>query len=55
LTQPFFRGDSARTAATGSGLGLTIVARSVKRMGGTLSMDTPASGGLRVALKFRAA
>ena len=32
LTQPFYRGDTARTSATGSGLGLAIVERSVQRM-----------------------
>ena len=35
LTKPFFRGDAARTAATGAGLGLSIVDKTVQRMGGT--------------------
>ena len=34
LTTPFFRGDAARTAATGAGLGLAIVEKAVQRMGG---------------------
>jgi two-component system osmolarity sensor histidine kinase EnvZ len=32
--KPFFRGDAARTAATGAGLGLAIVDKTVQRMGG---------------------
>ena len=31
LTTPFFRGDSARTAATGAGLGLAIVDKEIGR------------------------
>ncbi len=34
LTTPFYRGDAARTAATGAGLGLAIVEKSIQRMGG---------------------
>ncbi len=34
LTTPFYRGDAARTAATGAGHGLAIVEKSVQRMGG---------------------
>ena len=55
LTQPFFRGDAARSAATGSGLGLTIVERSVQRMGGTFSVANHPSGGLLAQMKFRLA
>ena len=55
LTQPFFRGDTARTAATGSGLGLTIVERSVQRMGGTFSVANHPSGGLLAQMKFKLA
>ena len=36
LTTPFFRGDAARTAATGAGLGLAIVEKALQRMGGAL-------------------
>jgi two-component system osmolarity sensor histidine kinase EnvZ len=53
LTQPFFRGDTARTAATGSGLGLAIVERSVQRMGGTFSVFNNSAGGLMALMKFR--
>jgi len=53
LTQPFFRGDTARTDATGSGLGLAIVERSVQRMGGTFSVFNNSAGGLMALMKFR--
>jgi len=53
LTQPFFRGDEARTAATGAGLGLAIVARSVQRMGGLFSLANSSTGGLVAVMKFR--
>ena len=53
LTQPFFRGDTARTSATGSGLGLAIVERSVQRMGGTFSVFNNSAGGLMALMKFR--
>ena len=38
LTTPFFRGDAARTAATGAGLGLAIVDKAMQRMGGSLEL-----------------
>jgi two-component system, OmpR family, osmolarity sensor histidine kinase EnvZ len=52
LTQPFFRGDSARTAATGSGLGLAIVNKTVSRMGGRLTLANSSSGGLAAHIKL---
>jgi two-component system osmolarity sensor histidine kinase EnvZ len=55
LTQPFFRADSARTSALGSGLGLSIVERSIDRMGGQLVFSTPASGGLQATIFLRQA
>ena len=55
LTQPFYRGDTARTSATGSGLGLAIVERSVQRMGGTFSVFNNSAGGLMALMKFRQA
>jgi two-component system osmolarity sensor histidine kinase EnvZ len=55
LTQPFFRGDTARTSATGSGLGLAIVERSVQRMGGTFSVFNNSAGGLMALMKLRLA
>ena len=53
LTQPFYRGDAARTAATGAGLGLAIVERSVQRMGGTFSVFNHNNGGLMALMKFK--
>ena len=55
LTQAFFRGDSARTSAAGAGLGLSIVEKTVQRMGGTVSVTCPSSGGLAVALRLNKA
>ncbi|MEI8324929.1 MAG: ATP-binding protein, partial [Betaproteobacteria bacterium] len=46
LTTPFFRGDAARTAAMGAGLGLSIVERNLQRMGGKLELVNTSSGGL---------
>jgi len=46
LSKPFFRSDSARTAATGAGLGLSIVDKTVQRMGGVLTLSNSSSGGL---------
>ena len=53
LTRPFFRGDSARTAATGAGLGLAIVEKTVERMGGVFGLANTASGGLVAHIKLR--
>lgn len=55
LTQPFFRANSARTSAMGSGLGLSIVERSIKRMGGQLEFSTPETGGLQASITLRLA
>ena len=55
LTTPFFRGDAARTAATGAGLGLTIVDNSMQRMRGQVEFANADSGGLVVHLRLRQA
>ena len=55
LTRPFFRGDSARTSATGSGLGLSIVVKMVENMGGTLQLANHPSGGLMATIRLRRA
>ncbi|MCB1994677.1 MAG: HAMP domain-containing protein [Burkholderiaceae bacterium] len=55
LTTPFFRGDAARTAATGAGLGLAIVEKSLQRMGGQLEVANAAEGGFVVHLRLRRA
>lgn len=46
MTKPFVRGDAARTEAKGAGLGLAIVDKTVKRMGGTLNLSNAQSSGL---------
>ncbi|MHB1200733.1 MAG: sensor histidine kinase [Polaromonas sp.] len=53
LTRPFFRGDAARTAATGAGLGLAIVDKTIQRMGGMFSLANTESGGLAAHIKLR--
>ncbi|HEY9109176.1 MAG TPA: ATP-binding protein [Roseateles sp.] len=55
LTTPFYRGDAARTAASGAGLGLAIVEKSVQRLGGQLSISNSPDGGLLTVLKLQAA
>jgi len=55
LTTPFFRGDAARTAATGAGLGLAIVEKSMQRMGGQLEIQNAPEGGLMMHLRFKRA
>lgn len=51
LTEPFFRGESARTTP-GSGLGLAIVRRSAERMGGTCELRNADGGGLAVTVRL---
>lgn len=53
LTKPFFRGDAARTAATGAGLGLAIVDKTVQRMGGIFALANTTSGGLAAHVRLR--
>ena len=55
IMRPFFRADSARTAAQGTGLGLPIVARSVENMDGQLQVVNAPSGGLMVIVQLRQA
>jgi two-component system osmolarity sensor histidine kinase EnvZ len=55
LTTVFFRGDSARTSATGAGLGLAIVEKNIQRMGGTLLLRNRDSGGLSVRIELNRA
>lgn len=52
LTQPFFRGDAARTEASGAGLGLAIVEKAVKRMRGTLTLRNRPDRGLEVRIRL---
>ena len=53
MTQPFFRGDAARTSATGAGLGLAIVEKTIQRMGGQFALANSVSGGLAAHIKLR--
>jgi two-component system osmolarity sensor histidine kinase EnvZ len=53
LTTPFFRGDAARTAATGAGLGLAIVEKAVARMGGSLELSNAPDGGLMAHVRLK--
>jgi len=55
LTTPFFRGDAARTAATGAGLGLAIVEKSVQRLGGQLELGNAEGGGLLTVIRLQKA
>jgi two-component system osmolarity sensor histidine kinase EnvZ len=55
LTQPFFRGEAARTAANGAGLGLAIVEKTMQRMGGTFHIANSSTGGLSANLRLQRA
>jgi two-component system osmolarity sensor histidine kinase EnvZ len=52
LTQPFYRGNTARTSAVGSGLGLAIVERAIERMGGKFRVFNHADGGLMAVIEL---
>ena len=55
LTTPFFRGDAARTAATGADLGLAIVKKSLQRMDGNLELANARDSGLIAHIRLRKA
>jgi two-component system osmolarity sensor histidine kinase EnvZ len=56
LTTPFYRGDAARTAATGAGLGLAIVEKALQRMGGQFELaNAPDDGGLVAHIRLKRA
>ena len=55
LTTPFYRGDAARTAATGAGLGLAIVEKALQRMGGQFEIDNAPDGGLVCHIRLKRA
>ena len=55
LTKPFFRGNAARTEATGAGLGLSIVEKTIGRMGGKFALGNSSSGGLVAQIKLQRA
>lgn len=52
LLQPFYRGEAARTTANGAGLGLAIVDKTVRRMGGSFAIANAASGGLSANIRL---
>ena len=53
LTAPFYRGDAARTAATGAGLGLAIVDKALQRMGGSLELANAEGGGFVAHVRLK--
>jgi two-component system osmolarity sensor histidine kinase EnvZ len=55
LTKPFFRGDAARSAAAGAGLGLAIVEKTVQRMGGIFALANTSSSGLAAHIQLHRA
>jgi two-component system osmolarity sensor histidine kinase EnvZ len=55
LTQPFYRGEAARTAANGAGLGLAIVDKAIQRMGGAFALNNSTTGGLSANIKLQRA
>jgi two-component system osmolarity sensor histidine kinase EnvZ len=55
LTTPFVRGEAARTADSGTGLGLALVSRAVSAMGGSMVIGNAADGGFVVTLRLRRA
>jgi two-component system osmolarity sensor histidine kinase EnvZ len=55
LTKPFYRGEAARTAANGAGLGLAIVEKTIRRMGGAFALTNSSGGGLSANIKLQRA
>jgi two-component system osmolarity sensor histidine kinase EnvZ len=52
LLRPFSRGEAARTGVSGAGLGLAIVERLLKHVGGTLKMLPRSGGGLTARIEL---
>jgi len=55
LTKPFYRGEAARTAANGAGLGLAIVEKTIQRMGGSFALSNASTGGLSANIRMQRA
>lgn len=55
LTTPFYRGDEARSDVRGAGLGLAIVEKIVRRMGGELHLSNRPEGGLSIEIRLKPA
>ena len=53
ITKPFFRGEAARTAANGAGLGLAIVEKTVQRMGGEFALVNAQPSGLAAHIQLQ--
>jgi two-component system osmolarity sensor histidine kinase EnvZ len=53
LKQPFTRGETARTGASGAGLGLAIVERILRAQGGRLELLARAGGGLEAQIRLK--
>ena len=53
LSKPFFRGDAVRTSATGAGLGLSIVEKAVRRLGGRMGFLHAQPNGLLVRISLK--
>lgn len=52
LLRPFSRGEAARTGVSGAGLGLAIVERLLKHVGGSLRMLPREGGGLTARIEL---
>ncbi|MFC4275759.1 sensor histidine kinase RisS [Achromobacter aloeverae] len=52
LLRPFSRGEAARTGVSGAGLGLAIVERLLKHVGGSLKMMPRQGGGLTARIEL---
>lgn len=55
LTKPFFRADTARTHASGAGLGLAIIEKTITRMGGTFRVANADNGGFMCRIRLQEA
>lgn len=52
VMRPFERGESARTGVSGSGLGLSIVDRIIRRFGGKVVLDGAEPNGLKIVISL---
>jgi two-component system osmolarity sensor histidine kinase EnvZ len=52
LTQPFVRGEAARTDASGAGLGLAIVDRIARQHGGRLRLESAVGAGFCATIEL---